>query len=71
VKRGPYSKYPASLAPEILSTLEAEPLSFETLTGIFAAYRNDDVDRKSLIKAISDWQITEAKGAMNEAYDRR
>ena len=58
-----YLKRPAYMQHEKLRLLEAEPTSFSTLQGIFAAYRHGDIDRKSLVEAIFAWQITEAKKA--------
>jgi hypothetical protein len=56
-----YFKCPQSMTLECLASHEAEPLEFPTLSGIFNAYRNGDVDRPSLVEAIHSWQVTEAK----------
>jgi hypothetical protein len=60
---------------ENLARLDAEPMTYDILKGIFAAFRVEHCSRSDLVDAISDWQVTEAKKALrkpsldDEIYD--
>jgi hypothetical protein len=63
--RAEYTKCPKDMALAKLAEQGAEPMSFNTLSGIFRAYRNGDIERSQLVEAIYSWQITEAKEALH------
>jgi hypothetical protein len=52
--------FPEAMSFENLRAQDVEPLGFETLKGIFNAYRYNFVERASLVEAIHSWQVTEA-----------
>jgi hypothetical protein len=54
---------PDAMSLEALRLQHSEGTSWPTLQGLFAAFRHGDLSRASLIEAIRDWQITEAKEA--------
>jgi len=57
-------RYPCSMSLEELAAQDRDSLGYDTLMGIFAAYRAGELDRHSLTEAISDWQSTRAKEAL-------
>jgi hypothetical protein len=58
---------PKSMCLGVLANQRYEPLEYSTLIGIFAAYRNGELERPMLVEAIHDWQVHDARGRLG--YD--
>jgi hypothetical protein len=57
---------PPEMALPVLASQKTEDIiHYSTLAGLFAAYRNGDLDRPALTGAIRSWQITEAREALH------